>query len=220
VLNKLKYGDIKSVIFDVDGTLLNSMIIWNSVASDYLISRGKTPRSGLNEELRKLGGHEIPVFFQREYGVTEPAAVILDGLNKLLENFYFYTATLKPGAFGVLERLSRNGIKMCVATATDRKLIAPALKRCGIYDFFERIYTCREEMTNKRSPDIYIRAAEYLGTQVKETLVFEDALYAIITAKKAGFPVIAVYDEDAEDQQDEIKLYCDDYIYSWDELVL
>ena len=220
LFDKISGLDHKGVIFDVDGTMLDSMPIWNSIASDYLISRNRTPLPGLNEELRALGGHEIPSYFQKKYGITESADGILDGLNELLESFYFNFAPLKPGVLDVLEQFKANGVRMCVATATDRRLIEPALTRCGVIGFFERIYTCSEEMTSKRNPDIYIRAAEFLGAAVSETLVFEDALYAIKTAKNAGFTVAAVYDEDARDQQDEINSICDYYIRSWTDLAL
>ena len=217
---KLNFSDYKSVIFDADGTLLNSMPIWTSVASDYLLSRGRIPRPGLNEELRALGGHEIPYYFQSEYDLRESAGTILGGINNLLEFFYFNIAPLKAGALDVLEFFRRNGAKMCIATATDRSLIEPALKRCGVLDFVERIYTCSEEATNKRSPDIYIRAAGFLDAPVEKTLVFEDALYAIKTAKNAGFPVVAIYDDDACDQCDEIESLCDCYIRSWEDLLV
>ncbi|MDR0490878.1 MAG: HAD family phosphatase [Oscillospiraceae bacterium] len=205
---------IRGAIFDVDGTLLDSMPIWDGVAADYLRSRGCLPSPGLNDELRKLGGHQIPQYFQREYGISETASEIHDAIGKLLEDFYYNTAPLKDGVAQVLESLQNKGVGMCVATATDRHLIEPALQRCGIIGYFGRIFTCSEEKTSKSSPDIYLRAADFLGTSISETLVFEDALYAIRSAKKAGFPIVAVYDKSADDQQDEIESLCDCYVKS------
>ena len=209
----------EGVIFDVDGTLLDSMYIWENVAAEYLKSRGATPQPGLNDDLAALGGHEIPDYFRVEYGLRETANTIQRGINKLLEDYYFYNAPLKAGVLTVLGALNELGVKMCVATATDRRLIEPALLRCGILDFFGRIFTCGEESTSKRHPDIYLRAAEYLGTHIAETLVVEDALYAIKSAKGAGFPVAAVYDITAEDKQEEIKSICDHYYVSMVEML-
>ncbi|MCL2126202.1 MAG: HAD family hydrolase [Oscillospiraceae bacterium] len=216
--DKLNIASYRGAILDVDGTMLDSMLIWNNVASEYLKSRNRTPRPSLNEELRKLGGHEIPRFFQKEYDIVEPAETILSSLNQLLENYYFYVAPLKPGVTRALDILKNSGLSMSIATATDRRLIEPALERCGVFDYFGRIFTCPEELTSKRSPDIYIRAADFMCSSIDETLVFEDALYAIVSAKRAGFTVVAVYDEDADDQKDEIMSYCDYYLHTWDDI--
>ena len=209
---------IKGAIFDVDGTMLDSMPIWENVSSDFLISRGKQPRPDLNSDLRMLGGHQIPEYFQIEYGITETAPEIHNAIIGLLNDFYCNKAPLKDGVIEVLEALRGLGVNMCVATATDRYLIEPALERCGIDGFFERIFTCGEEETSKRFPDIYIRAAESLGTSIAETLVFEDALYAIRSAKGAGFPIVAVYDLSADSHQEEVRQLSDIYVKSMSDL--
>jgi len=210
---------IYGAIFDMDGTMLDSMPIWETVAEDYLISQGLTPRPDLNDDLIKLGGHEIPLYFQVEYGIKKSVREIHAGLYQLLEEFYFYRAPLKDGVLDVLELLRARGIKMCVATATDRWLVEPALERCGIISFFSRIFTCKEENTSKSKPDIYQRACGFLGTPVSATLVFEDAPYAVKSAKSAGFPVIAVYDRSADDQVEEMKAMSDCYFYSLAEML-
>ena len=207
----------RAAIFDMDGTLLDSEPGWENVAGEFLRSRGKAPKSGLHEALRPLGGHEIPRYFQTEYGIDEPERQIADAINSYLEAFYFNVAPLKDGVIPVLTELKRRGVKMCLATATDRYLVEAALKRCGILDFFLRVYTCGEESTGKSEPDIYLRAAEFLETTISETFVYEDALYAIKTAKKAGFPVVGVYDLAADDQQDEIKGLVDYYLKSFND---
>ena len=216
---KNRITDYKGVVFDVDGTLLDSMPIWENVAADYLRTRGLTPHPTLNEELAALGGHEIPSYFQAVYGLHETAETIQRGIYELLEEYYFFKAPLKKGVNAVLDTLRENGVAMTVATATDRWLIEAALKRCGIYEYFARIYTCGEEETSKSSPDIFIRAAAYMGTDIADTLVVEDALYAMKSAKRAGFPVAAVYDRSAHDKQEEIKETSDYYCISLDELL-
>ena len=210
----------RAAIFDVDGTLLDSEPGWESVAEKFLKSRGKTPRVGLWEALRPLGGHEIPHYFRTEYGVNETESQIADAINSYLEHFYFNLAPLKEGVVPVLAELKRRGVKMCLATATDRHLVEAALKRCGILDFFMRVYTCGEERTGKSEPDIYLRAAEFMGTPVSETFVYEDALYAVRTAKMAGFPVVGMYDIAADDQQEEIKGLVDFYLKSFKDWAL
>ncbi|MCL2409687.1 MAG: HAD family phosphatase [Oscillospiraceae bacterium] len=207
--------NIKGAIFDVDGTMLDSMHVWENVAENYLKSQGGVPHPDLNEALSKMGGHQIPAYFREEYGVTGTEEEIHAGINALLEDFYLNEASLKAGVVEVLEMYYNHGIKMCVATATDRSLIEPALQRCGIAKYFGRIFTCPEERTSKSRPDIYITAANFLGTEIGDTLVFEDALYAVKSAKQAGFPVVGVYDTSAEDHQDKIRALVDYYVKSF-----
>ena len=219
MLDKLRMNDYKGAIFDIDGTLLDSMPIWENVAADYLRTRGVTPHSALNDELAALGGHEIPSYFRDVYGLHETAETIQRGVYELLEEFYFFKAPLKKGVVAVLDTLREHSVKMSVATATDRRLVEPALKRLGIFDYFVRLFTCSEEETSKSSPDIFIRAAAFMETGIADTLVVEDALYAMKSAKRAGFPVAAVYDRSAHDKQDEIKEISDYYFISLDEML-
>jgi len=201
----------KSVIFDADGTLLDSMDAWGQVGADYLTSLGVTPLPGLSNDLRTLEGLEMARYFHKTYGIREPDAMIIDGINELLEDYYFHRSHLKEGVPRVLEELRLRDIKMCVATATDKYLIEAALQRCDIIRYFGRILTCSEENTTKSSPDIFISAAAYLRTDIRDTLVVEDSHYAIKSAKMAGFPVVAVYDHSSEEHLDEIKSICDCY---------
>ena len=210
---------IKGVIFDVDGTLLDSMQMWGNVQAEYLKSLGVKPRSDLRDVLRSIGGHETSGYFQVEYGVRKSAEEINSGIYMLMGEFYKKKVALKSGAIVVLDALRERGTKICAATATDRDLIEPGLRRCGLLDYFSRVFTCREECTSKSSPDIFIRAAAFLGTDIGDTLVVEDALYAIRAAKRAGFPVAAVYDLSADNQQDEIRELSDFYFESMDEML-
>ena len=211
--------DIKGVIFDADGTLLDSMWMWGRVETDYLISLGVTPRPDLNDVLRSLGGHEIASYFQTEYGVRKTAEEMNAGIYKMMGEFYTDRVMLKPGVIPLLDELRNRGVKMCIATATDRRIIEPGLARCGLPGYFSRVFTCREENTKKSSPDIFLRAADFLGTGIGATLVVEDALYAIRSAKGAGFPVAAIYDPAADDQRHEIERVCDFYFETFDDML-
>jgi HAD superfamily hydrolase (TIGR01509 family) len=195
------------------------MPIWESVAGDYLISLGITPNPGLYSELLPLSWNETAKYLQVEYGVRKSTEEIYRGTYGLLEQYYFNVAPLKDGVMNVLETFKARGIKMCVATATERHLAEPALRRCGVLEYSERIFTCPEEETHKSDPDIYIRAASFLGTDIGKTLVVEDALYAIKSAKRAGFPVAAIYDLSAAHHQEKIKEICDYYMVNMGEML-
>ena len=207
---------LNGAIFDLDGTLLDSMPIWETVARDYLISMNKVPREDLREKLRPLSLSQSAEYFQREYGVTDTVQQIIDGVNALLEHFYVHTAPVKEGVSDFLEALRQRGVKMCVATATHTHLVKAALSRTGLLPYFSAIFTCPDVGKSKDEPEIFLRALAHLGTKMQETYVFEDALFAMQTARQAGFPIAAVYDLSAHGQQDRIKqladVYCESFV--------
>jgi len=201
--------NVQGAIFDLDGTLLDSMWKWGEIAIDYIKSHGKTPRPGFLEVLRSFNTTQEAQYFIDEYAVNLPLEEVIYGRDKLMLDFYSNDVKLKDGVIPVLELLKNNGVKMCIATATDRWLIEPALKLHDLNKYFQCVLTCTEENTSKSNPDIFIRAAAILGSEIKNTLVVEDALYAMKTAKKAGFTVIGISDESNKDEQDEIINSCD-----------
>ena len=206
--------NIKGAIFDIDGTVIDSMQTWDEVSEAFLINRGITPPPDLNDNLRQLGGYDIPLYFKDEFNISDSTEKIAKTLNGMIKDRLEFHTPLKEGAAEVLAMLKAGGIRICAATASEREYVVPALRRLGVIEYFERVFTCIEENTSKSRPDIYITSAKFLGTEISDTLVFEDALYAIKSAKTAGFPVIGLYDFSSENQQDEIKAWSDFYYTS------
>lgn len=202
---------ISGAIFDVDGTLLDSMSIWDTIGADYLRSIGYIPRENLNEIFKNMSLLQAAEYYRNEYGVTLRVEEIMSGVNAMLEQFYQYEAPLKPGAAELLARLRQNRVKLCIATATDRYLVEAALARCGVLSYFGEIFTCNGVGHGKDEPHIFEAALRFLGTEKSETVVFDDALYAIKAAKEAGFPVAAVCDSH-EKNQEEIRVLSDVYL--------
>ena len=209
---------IRGAIFDVDGTLLDSMFIWDTIGEAYLRSIGYQPKENLNETFKNMSLHQAARYYQTEYGVTQSIDEIMDGVNAMLERYYRFEVPLKPGVAELLERLRQSGVKLCIATATDRHLVEAALDRCGVLSCFGEIFTCNEVGHGKDEPDIFEAALRFLGTRREETLVFDDALYAVRTAKEAGFPVAAVYDSH-ERSQAEVRARSDLYLEDLTQLV-
>ena len=209
---------IRGAIFDVDGTLLDSMFIWDTIGETYLRSIGYQPKENLNETFKNMSLHQAARYYQTEYGVTLSIDEIMDGVNAMLERYYRFEVPLKPGVAELLERLRQDGVRLCIATATDRHLVEAALDRCGVLSCFGEIFTCNEVGHGKDEPDIFETALRFLGTRREETLVFDDALYAVRTAKEAGFPVAAVYDSH-ERSQAEVRARSDLYLEDLTQLV-
>ena len=212
--------NIKGVIFDLDGTLIDSMWIWGDVAEKYVRSHGGTPSPTFREELRVLNTREEAQYYIDKFGVNLPVEEVMAGRDNMMLEHLKTEVQLKTGVLQALEELKKRGVKMCIATATDRPLVDASVERHGLDRYMERAFTCTEENTSKSSPDIYFRAAEFLGTDIGETLVVEDALYAMETAKNAGFVVAGVYDKVSDDEQDAIKAICDYYWITMNEMLL
>ncbi|MDR3263414.1 MAG: HAD family phosphatase [Clostridiales bacterium] len=211
--------NLRGAIFDLDGTLLDSMPIWDAAGINYLKGKGILPKKDLREKLRPLSITEAAGYLRTEYCISDDIALIIDGINKTTEDAYFFNAPLKSGIYELLKLFAERGVKMCIATATDRYLVEAALKRNGISDFFEAVLTCSELKTSKRnSADIYLKGLEVIGTNIHDTFVFEDALYAVKTAKKSGFKVVGVYDESASPYAAEVAKLSDIFIRSWHDL--
>lgn len=208
---------IRGAIFDVDGTLLDSMFIWDTIGELYLRSIGYQPKENLNETFKNMSLRQAARYYQTEYGVTLSIDEIMDGVNAMLERYYRFEVPLKPGVAELLERLRQSGVKLCIATATDRHLVEAALDRCGVLSCFGEIFTCNEVGHGKDEPDIFEAALRFLGTRKEETIVFDDALYAVRTAKESGFPVAVIYDSHEKNQK-EIRALADFYIENFSQI--
>ncbi len=209
---------ISGAIFDMDGTLLDSMKIWESVAQEYLLSMGKTPREGLRDILWPMSLVQAADYLRVNYDLGLSNEKIMEGIDSIIEDFYNNTAPAKSGALELLELLNSSGVKMILATATNRKMVEAALSRTGMLKYFTEILTCSEVGFSKENPEIFLRAYELLNTPKDETYVFEDALFAIRTAKNAGFKVVAVSDESSNFCAEEIKALADIYVDSLNEI--
>ena len=210
---------LTGAIFDFDGTLLDSMFIWDTIGEDYLRTLGKEPHEDLKETFMTLTLEEAAEYYCEHYKVTLSVTEIVDSINAMVEGIYRTKVTLKPGVAEYLRLLKERGVKMCVATVTDRYLVEDTLERLGILHYFSEIFTCAEVGYGKDKPIIYQKALGHLGTAKEETFVFEDSLFALETAKADGFPTVGVYDMH-ESRQEEMKRLADCYVRSFEEPVL
>ena len=185
---------IRGVIFDVDGVLLNSMPVWENLGEIYLEHLGIEAEKGLGETLFAMSLEEGADYLIENYGLKQTPGEIIAGLNREVQDFYGRKVPLKEGVRGYLEEFRDRKIPMAIATSGDRANAEAALKRLKVLSYFRAVFTCSEIGSSKSHPDIYYAAALQLDTDPSDTWVFEDALHAIRTAKKAGFRTAGVYD--------------------------
>lgn len=203
---------IEGAIFDVDGTILDSMPTWNHVCENMLIREGIEPEKGLGDKLFamtvEMGAEYILENYPLKYSVLE----LKWKINDIMEEFYRSEVDFKPGAKELLDKLKEAGVKMTIASSTEEKCIEVAFDRLGISDYFQKIFSCATIGITKDRPDIFYMAVTEMGTDIGHTWVFEDGLYSIKTAKSEGFRVAGVYDSVSESDQKEIMGYSDIYL--------
>ena len=211
-------NSMTGAIFDLDGTLLDSMHIWSEIGLKFLKNEGVTPPPGASEEFVKLSLVQAAEFYIKNYAPEKTVLDIVKSINALVEDFYFNEVLLKTGVREFLEFLKKRNVKMCVATATDKYMVEKALERNGIRDYFSEIFTCTNVGAGKDSPVIYDKALEHLGTEKDTTFIFEDALYAIETANKADYKIIGINDVSEPADPEKVKELCTIYINEYQEI--
>ncbi len=206
---------MKGIIFDLDGTLLDSMWVWREVDDNYIRGKGKIPEPDLGRKLAYKNMEQSVLYFKEQYGIADPPEQMAAELWALARHAYYHLVPLKPHAFSFLAELTRRGVKCVVATAGDKTFSLAALKRCGVEKYISGIVTCDELKTGKDRPDIFFAAQRLLGLPKEEIVVFEDSLHAVQTAKAAGFTVAAVYDSFSEPDEQALKAMADYYLRSF-----
>jgi len=203
---------IRGAIFDMDGTLTESMHLWIEIGRRYLEGLGYKVSPEQNLEMTRMLLEPMALYMQDEFGLAKSQEQIIAEINRIVEPGYFEDVAVKPTVVESLEAMQERGIRMCVATATDRHLTEACLKRNGIDRFFSAIFTCGEEHCNKRTSQIYDKARAHLGTSPEETYIFEDTYVSILGAKQSGCRVVALEDRWSEKKRDLIKETADVYV--------
>lgn len=185
---------LKGAIFDADGTLLDSMQVWCELGARYLARHDIKAKKNLSDILYPLSLEESSYYLKETYHLLDDVEMIITEILDMIQFFYLNEVILKPGAADYLRYLRNQNIPMIVATSNEESLLRSVFTRLQINDYFQAILTCSGLNTNKREPMIYLKAIQEIGTLPQETAVFEDSLYGILSAAKAGFITVAVDD--------------------------
>lgn len=211
--------DKKFAIFDMDGTLTDSMGFWENAAGEYLLSCG-VPEEALTPELmmriKTSTVSDTSRLFVEHFGIQATPELIMTEIERFMKHHYSTDVPLKPGVRDYLEKLRQNNVKMCVASATGAPLIDLCLSRLGVKDYFEFLLSCETVGVGKSRPDVYLTAMRRLGAEnPSDVAVYEDALHAAETASAAGFYLVGVYDHCAEAEWPRIQELANEVIMDW-----
>ncbi len=209
--------DKKYCIFDMDGTLVDSMGYWERLGVEYLVEQG-VPQQRAEQafcEISSMTLLQAVEYFIDTLHLPQTPQEVLDGMQQVMEGHYRRDVQLKPGVVEYLTELKGRGCKLCVATATAEPLAWLCLERLGIAHYFDFLLSCETLGVGKGQPDIYLLAAQKLGGTPGETAVFEDALYAATTAKGAGFYTVGVKDGGQRCCWEQLSALADLALESW-----
>ena len=212
---KLLDYEFNAVIFDMDGTLIDSTGIWHEIDKEFFAKRGMELPKDYAQHIVHLGLNQAAVYTKETYHLKESIQEIMQEWHDMSIDMYKYHVPLKEGALELLKLFKKNGIKMAIATANDEPLYRPCIDRLGIGEYFDEIADVNTAKEGKQSAKIYLDLAKKLGSEPRNTLVLEDMPTCVKTAFKNGFLTVAVYDDASkaydQEKKDNSHLFIEDF---------
>lgn len=209
----------KAVIFDLDGTLIDSMWLWESLDQEYLGRFGISLPEDLHGTIEGMSFSETALYFKERFQIPDSVEAIKQCWNQMAWEKYEKEVPLKSGVQEFLEFLKEKQIPMAIATSNSRKLAEMVTRVHGIHGYFSAIVTSCEVEKGKPAPDVYLQAARELRAVPDSCLVFEDVVQGILAGKNAGMRVCAVEDEYSDFQKKEKRSLADYYIHTYGEIL-
>lgn len=208
---------MNGIIFDADGTILDSMRIWDNAGALYLKTLEKEAEPNLGTILFDMSMSQGAMYLKEKYDLKLSVDAIISGINDTIFKFYEKDVQLKTGVREFLDEAYGKKIPMTVATSSDMVVIEAAFKRLDIWKYFKKVFTASEVGVGKDRPDIYVIAMESMKTTPENTWVIDDGLYVLRTAKELGINTVGIYDDSSKNVQNEIMELSDIYIKGWNE---
>lgn len=209
---------IQSVIFDLDGTLVDSMWLWHDIDVEFLEQRGLTLPDTYQQEIEGMSFTETAVYTKKLFHLSESVEELKEIWNRMAIEKYTYEVPFKPGAERFLQHCRDKKIAVGIATSNSKELVGAVAKSLHFQDYIQEIVTACEVERGKPAPDVYLEAASRLGVEPGRCLVFEDVPMGILAGKNAGMRVCAVEDDFSIGQQEEKRRLADYYITDYHEI--
>ena len=209
--------NITGAIFDFDGTVFDSMHIWKGVKFQFFDRIGLVLNEEQREEFKNLFLLEAIELAKTRFDLKMTDKELFNEFFTMIKEKYLADTEPKNDIIEFLEKLKAKGVKMGIATATGEPALIAVLEKFNMLHYFQEIYSTYTVGASKTEPKVYDVVLNELGTEKQTTWVFEDALYAAKTAKKAGYKVVGIYDK-SEPEQEELKNLVDIYIHNYNEL--
>ena len=206
-------------LFDFDGTLVDSMPTYVSAMLRILDENRISYGDDIVKIITPLGLNGTAEYFLNTLGLHMPKDQLIRLMGEYMLDGYLYHIPAKQNVISTLQVLKERGASLNVLTASPHITLDPCLKRLGMYDLFDNVWSCDDFATTKADPNIYKMAAEILNTTIDQVLFLDDNLNADMTAKTAGMPVCGVYDASSDDYTEQIKAATEYYIYDFAELL-
>lgn len=189
---------IKGAIFDMDGTVIDSLMfwdhLWRKIGEKYMGDADFRPSEEVDKRLRTMIFTDGMAYFKESYGIPGDTDEFVSFASKGLADFYREVAAPKAGAIALLEYLKERGIKVCLASATAMAEVRLALEYHGMLGYFDPVLSCADIGVGKDKPDIYLQAMSIMGLSPSDICVFEDSYVALETARRVGFQTVGIYD--------------------------
>lgn len=209
---------IEAVIFDMDGTIIDSMWVWDEIDQVFFASRQIPYSKNLQHEIEGMHIEEIATYFKQKFNLPETEEELISIWTQMAYDVYQNEVDYKHGARRFLHYLKKNHIKMAIATSNSIDMVEAIHTRLNFQDFFQCIVTSSEVNKGKPAPDVYLEAARRLQVAPEKCLVFEDIPMGMLAGKNAGMKVCGVHDLSSCDQEIQKQQYCDYYIHSFHDL--
>lgn len=203
---------MKGCIFDLDGTLFDSMNVWGDIGPDSLKKRGITPPQGYAQTIFTMSFTQSAAYTIERFGLPHTPEELMREWDEAAASSYADKVRLKSGAREYLAALRERGLKLGVATTLHRRVYHPALERHGLLDLFDVLCGADEAPLPKSSPEVFLLCAWRLGLKPDQCVVFDDLLIAAKSAKSIGMQVYGVYDKASAGDWEEIKQTADGVI--------